>query len=137
MAWPAHVVAHGGFECPTKRESLAMNVMDKSADGLVVIGIEGELDRSNVALLEECLSAHLTAGKRHVVIDLETCSFIDSSGLAAILALHRDVRDEGLLAVVGPNKNVGRLLDLVGLLGDRGVEVYADVTTACAAISLN
>ena len=60
-----------------------MNIRDTRIDGLVVIGIDGELDGSNVALFDECLSAHLAAGKRRIVIDLQACTFMDSSGLSS------------------------------------------------------
>ena len=114
-----------------------MIIRDTRIDGLVVIGIDGELDGSNVALLDECLSAHLAAGKHRIVIDLQACCFIDSTGLSRILHLVRDVQADGALAVAGPNPNIRRLLDVVGLPGADGFEVYGDVATACAATSLD
>jgi anti-sigma B factor antagonist len=116
---------------------LAVNIRDTRIDGLVVIGIDGELDGSNVALLNKCLSAHLAAGKRRIVIDLQACAFIDSSGLAAILHLVRDVQAGGALAIARPNPNIRRLLEVVGLPGTEGFEVYGDLPTACAATSLH
>ena len=114
-----------------------MNIRDTRIDGLVVIEIDGELDGSNVAPLDECLAAHLAAGKRRFVIDLQACSFIDSSGLSAILTLHRELQNEGALAMAAPNPNIRRLLDIVGLAGSEGFEVYGDLPTACASTSLD
>jgi len=56
---------------------LPVNVRDTHIDGLVVIGVDGELDGSNVALLDNRLSAYLAAGKRRYVSDsgLENAGF--------------------------------------------------------------
>lgn len=113
-----------------------MKLRNSPFDGLMVVGIDGELDGSNVALLDECLSAHLAAGKRRIVIDLQACSFMDSKGLGALLYLRRDVPEEGALALAGPSPNLRRLFEIAGLTGQEGFEVYGDVAAACAAMAL-
>jgi anti-anti-sigma factor len=114
-----------------------MEVTDGRTNGVVVIGIDGPLDRSSVTLLDDCLSAHLAAGERRIVIDLQACSFMDGGGLGLILFLLGDVQDEGALALAAPNQNIMRLLHIAGLIGSKSFEVHGDVTAACASISLS
>jgi anti-anti-sigma factor len=112
-----------------------MNMTDCTTDGLAVIGIEGDLDRSNVAEFQDCISAHLTSGRRRVVVDLQECAFIDSAGLGALLYLVVDIGAEGRLAVAGPSRRIKRLFEIVGLERDQRFEIHEDVPAAAAAIS--
>jgi anti-anti-sigma factor len=60
---------------------LVVKIRDITQDGVVAIGIDGELERANVALLENRLSDYLAAGQRRILIDLQACTFMDSGGL--------------------------------------------------------
>lgn len=54
-------------------------------DGVAVISIEGELDISNVAPIEEQCTPVVEKSSERVVFDLGSLRFIDSSGLAMLL----------------------------------------------------
>lgn len=79
------------------------------------IQIEGELD---LAVAEQLAAGLARAGKecRQVVINLESCEFIDSTGIAAIVHAHNRFAERGVgVAVYAPSNQVLRVLSLTGL----------------------
>jgi anti-sigma B factor antagonist len=86
------------------------------AGGGTVIACIGELDRATVAALQDALSGAEADGGA-ITIDLGRLDFIDSCGLATILAVDRRLRASGarLRLVPGPHA-VSRLFELTGLV---------------------
>jgi anti-sigma B factor antagonist len=82
----------------------------------IVIAPEGELDFARIAEFRDALSRADTAAVT-IVVDLSSISFIDSSGLGALVDLHNRVRRENRrLAVVAPGGTAAAvLLNLSGL----------------------
>jgi anti-sigma B factor antagonist len=79
------------------------------------IQVEGELDLAVAEQLERAL-ARAGAECRQVLIDLESCGFIDSTGIAAIVHAHRQlVVRGGRVAVYAPSDQVRRILSVTGL----------------------
>lgn len=86
---------------------------------LTVIASQGEIDVSSVDAFRNALSEAVRAGADRLVIDLSEVSFIDSSGLGALIdAQNRLRRDQRQLVVVAPSGSaVAVLLGLAGLRG--------------------
>lgn len=79
------------------------------------IQIEGELDLAVAGRLDEVLTAAAEQCER-VLVGLERCEFIDSSGIAVILRAHHRMEAEGhRLAVYAPTEQVLRVLSMTGL----------------------
>jgi len=79
------------------------------------IQIEGELDLAVAGQLEEVLNAAAQSYKR-VLVGLQNCTFIDSSGIAVILRAHQRMREDGhYLVVYAPTDQVLRVLSMTGL----------------------
>jgi anti-sigma B factor antagonist len=79
------------------------------------IQIEGELDLAVAGRLDEVL-ANAVAECDRVLVGMERCDFIDSSGIAVILRAHKRLEGEGgRLAVYAPNDQVLRVLAMTGL----------------------
>jgi len=86
------------------------------------IRLEGELDLSVADRFQARLNAIATYDVE-VLVCLEDCDFIDSSGIAVIVLAHRLMADRGRrLFVCHPSPEVGRILALTGLI-DEGVVV--------------
>jgi len=86
------------------------------AEGCLQIEVGGELDLATSDRLAEALDEAL-ASQAHVVIDLQRCSFLDSSGIATILCGRRRLAEEGrVLCVVGARNAVARIFDITGLM---------------------
>lgn len=96
------------------------------------IQIEGELDLAVAAQLDEVLTA--AAGEcSRVLVGLDRCAFIDSSGIAVILRAHSRMSEEGnRLAVYAPSDQVLRVLTMTGLTAN-GL-VFDSAEEALAAI---
>ena len=85
-------------------------------DGGTLLACIGELDLATIPAFEDALS-RAEADGRAIVLDLSGLDFIDSRGLATILALDRRVRESGgrLTIVRGPDA-VNRMFEIAGVL---------------------
>lgn len=82
----------------------------------VVIEARGDLDMGAVPALEEKLLVEEASGADRIVLDLSELSFIDSSGLAAVLgAARRSSEDGNRLRVVAGDGHVAKMLRLTGI----------------------
>jgi anti-sigma B factor antagonist len=82
------------------------------------VQVEGELDLAVAGQLDEVLTAAV-AECSCVLVGLERCAFIDSSGIAVILRAHSRMAEEGArLAVYAPTDQVLRVLSMTGLVGN-------------------
>jgi anti-sigma B factor antagonist len=96
------------------------------------IQIEGELDLAVAGKLDEVLVAAAEQCTR-VLVGLERCAFIDSSGIAVLLRAHNRMEEEGhRLAVYAPAAQVLRVLSMTGLTSN-GL-VFDDVEEALTAV---
>jgi anti-sigma B factor antagonist len=84
------------------------------APGTLVIAIGGELDLSVAGRLGEAIEC--CSGAKQILIDLEACDFIDSTGIAVIVRAHLRLAEQGRRIVVfGASAQVGRILSITGL----------------------
>jgi anti-anti-sigma factor len=90
------------------------------------IQVEGELDLAVAEQLDEVLAAAAAKCSR-ILVGLERCAFIDSSGIAVLLRARTRMEEEGnRLVVYGPTAQVQRVLSVTGLLGNGLVYETAD-----------
>jgi anti-anti-sigma factor len=84
--------------------------------------VRGEIDAHTAPQVREAGEA-LLAAHGTVRVDLSGVTFIDSSGLGALVALTTAARDAGGdLVVVAPSRPVVRLFEISGLAGHLTVE---------------
>jgi anti-anti-sigma factor len=96
------------------------------------IRIEGELDLAVAGELDEVLSAAVSECDR-ILVGLQGCAFIDSSGIAVILRAHQQMEEAGgRLAVYAPVDQVLRVLSMTGLT--RNGLVFDTAEAALAAL---
>lgn len=96
------------------------------------IQVEGELDLAVAGRLDDVLTKAVGECKR-VLVGLERCSFIDSSGIAVILRAHNRMEEEGnRLVVYAPTDQVLRVLSMTGLTSNE--LVFATAEEALAAL---
>jgi anti-anti-sigma factor len=104
------------------------------ADDCLQIRVGGELDLATSDRLLEALEDALSSPV-HVILDLQPCSFLDSTGIAVILRVRRQLADRGrVLCVVGAGGAVERVLDITGLMASDLVK--DDLETALLACGL-
>ena len=79
----------------------------------VVITVAGEVDVASAAELERYVRDYV---HRNVTVDLGGVTFMDSSGITALVRVQRLVMDAGhSLRVTGERPNVRRVLEIAGL----------------------
>jgi anti-sigma B factor antagonist len=86
-------------------------------DGRVVYRLDGELDLSGTdALIARIRDLAGADGGGVMILDLSRVTFIDSSGLHAMVKLTRQMQAGGArLVLARPHPSVARLIDLTGL----------------------
>jgi anti-sigma B factor antagonist len=84
-------------------------------DGKVVVSVEGDVDLVTSEELRQVLEGAVRLNP-HVEVDLTGLTFIDSSGLSALVEGHRAARDAGGVVVLrNPTSMLRRLLDITRL----------------------
>ncbi|MGD1222591.1 STAS domain-containing protein [Streptomyces krungchingensis] len=85
-------------------------------EGIALVTVEGDLDVETAPELRHHLSDQVRAGRRHLLIDLASVPFMDSSGINAILKALEETRlAGGSIRLVSPAPAVRRVLDLTGV----------------------
>lgn len=93
-----------------------MTSLDR-AGGTVTVRLHGEVDVLVVDQVRVALTDALTAGPRSMVVDLSDLSFIDSTGLGALVFGFQRARDAGVaFKLAHPTPGVRQILVLSGLL---------------------
>jgi anti-anti-sigma factor len=82
-----------------------LEVTTEDRDGLVHVGLVGELDLSTVAKVQDELRRVEESAPATVVIDLSKLRFLDSTGLRCIVTADERAREEGrrMVIVRGPD----------------------------------
>lgn len=84
-------------------------------DGTLVVRLVGELDVATAPDVAEFVQLEVSAVQpQHLVVDVAEVGFVDSSGLAALLAVRRGVPD-GVLVVRRASPQLRRLLAITGV----------------------
>lgn len=85
--------------------------------------MRGEIDAVAIPSFAGCLDDVIAAGRSRLVLDMAEVEFIDSVGLAAIVAARRRMAAHGgSVSLRRPSPPVRKLLDIVGLTGFVPVE---------------
>jgi anti-anti-sigma factor len=90
-------------------------VRSEQEQGVFVILVEGELDMNTAAQLERELEAPLAAPDSSLLIDLSSCEFIDSTGIALIVRAWQQLNGNGNFSLCGVGDQVKRVFDITGL----------------------
>lgn len=96
---------------------------------IVVVRGDGRLNMVSAPQLRETVTAAIAGGRPRVVVDLEGTSFMDSSGLGALIGCLKSARQaEGDLRIAAPNEQVQMVLKLSNV--DRILRSYDSVDEA-------
>ncbi|MFD5429005.1 STAS domain-containing protein [Streptomyces sp. NPDC127084] len=98
-----------------------------------IVRIRGELDVDTATLLHHHLANQFLHGRRHLVLELSTLDFMDSSGLNVLIRTTREARGAGGdVHLAAPTTLVRKLLDITGL--SLTTPVHADTDAALNAV---
>lgn len=85
----------------------------------------GELDMASAETLDGALRPVVDT-QGHIVLDLADLTFIDSSGIRALVDLSRQMNGAAPLVLTKVSPSVKRVLDIVGIETLPGIEVEQD-----------
>lgn len=110
-----------------------MNVRVTQLEKTPLLETWGDIDHNNCGFIETALKEAFDSGSTVVLLDLSQVTYIDSGGLSVLLSAVRSLRGRGWLGVIAPNANVGRLIEIVGLMLDPAFRIFEDKQTAARA----
>ena len=94
--------------------SLTIRVSDDGS--MCTLALVGELDLANAATLSAALEKARSESGAHLTIDLSELEFIDSTGIAVLVATYRQLEGSDRLTFVRSKKSaVQRVMALTGL----------------------
>ena len=105
--------------------------VDVVAPDLGIIRVEGRLNMVTAPALRATVAAAIQAGQNRLVVDLAQTSFMDSSGLGALIGALKSTREAGGdLRIAGAGEQVLMVLRLSNI--DRILKPYAEPESAFA-----
>jgi anti-sigma B factor antagonist len=108
-----------------------LDLSTTSQGSCVVVTVDGEIDLDNASDLSEVALAAMREIGPSVVLDLSGVTFMDSTGLKVLLAVHKRAElAGGRLVLAGPTRSVNRVVSITGF--DQMFTVCEDVAAAVA-----
>jgi anti-sigma B factor antagonist len=103
---------------------------------VTVLELQGRVNLGNAAELEQTATDAVTAGVHDIVIDLSKAPSLTSSGIRAVMVIHKMLSNAGIdktrhLKLVSPTPYVQKILDIAGLLDF--LEVFTSLDEAVAS----
>lgn len=104
---------------------------EQGDDGITIVHMEGRLDLLTAADVKRDLSDLIASGRQRLIFDLKRVSFVDSSGLGALISGLKAARQAGGdLRIARANEQVRTLLKLTTL--ERVLRPYETIEEARA-----
>ncbi len=95
-----------------------MEIKIRSYSSIYIVDLSGEMDLYNSHRLKEVVHKMIDRGLVHYIINMEKLTYIDSSGVGALLYVYGIIRKAGhKLKMVGANGSVKRVIELTKLIG--------------------
>lgn len=108
-----------------------MNLHSFTTDNVTIVEVAGRIDSHTAPELKEQLR---NASNAQLVVDLKGVSFMDSSGLAALVVGMKHCRaNGGDLYISGPKQPVRMVLELTRL--DKAIEIFPSDAEAIASFT--
>jgi anti-sigma B factor antagonist len=90
---------------------------EPSGCGALLVRVDGDLDVYEAPHLRELLIGVQRGGTRRLIIDLNQCDYIDSTGLGVLVGALKRVRAvDGSIAVICEADRILRILRMTGLV---------------------
>ncbi|MBO7674782.1 MAG: STAS domain-containing protein [Atopobiaceae bacterium] len=101
---------------------MSMTVRSQTIGDKFLVCVAGEVDVSNANELRNALGEAVQADVKEVEVDLEQVSYIDSTGIGVLVgAAHKAAEANRAFAVTHPQRNVERVLTMLGVGEELGV----------------
>ena len=91
-----------------------MEIIKKEDGDRTILALVGRLDTNTSVQLEDCANELFSAGKNHILVDMDECEFVSSAGLRIIVAMQKHVMSNGSLAFCNVKTEVMDVFDMTG-----------------------
>jgi anti-sigma B factor antagonist len=105
----------------------------KSGAILVAKVLDGRIAADVAPRFKEALIEYVAQGNRAIVLDLSDVTFIDSSGLGALIASLKVIGPDGELVLSGAQETVMSMFKLTRM--NKVFRMFSDVDSAITALS--
>jgi anti-sigma B factor antagonist len=111
------------------------HISDEEVDAETqIIDLGGEIDLYTAPEFKERLVALIEDGKKRIVVDLSSATFIDSTTLGVLVGGVKRLRPAGgSLALVCTDQNITKIFEITGL--DRVFPIHASRDEALASVT--
>ena len=95
-----------------------MTISLEEKSGISVLRIEGEVDLYNAPQIKDTVRKQIEGGKNQILINLRAVSYIDSSGIGALISSLSNVKKAGgVLKISDIQGSVRKVFELTKLTG--------------------
>lgn len=105
-----------------------LSITRRNTDGTTVLTVIGEIDEDTDSQFRQALFPSGGQPAARTVLDLSQVTFMDSTGINALVAAHHALPDNGWLRLAGATGIVWRVIELVGL--QQAIACYPTVEKA-------
>jgi anti-sigma B factor antagonist len=111
------------------RESPVASVAERN--GAIIVHLTGELDLYNAQVVRDELFGAAARSPERLIVELSQLTFIDSTGLGALIEARTRMPNRKAFLLVGPGLETRRALEISGL--DRHFAVHDSLDEALSA----
>ena len=109
-----------------------MDIKTKKENENTVISLRGEIDLYNAPEIRELVEKLITEKQVHIVIDMEEVTYIDSSGIGALISsLNNLKKKNGSLKITNITGSVRKVFELTKL--SSFFDIYESIPEALSA----
>ena len=109
-----------------------MEIAETKQLGVVVLSVDGRVDASNAATLEQKILAVIATGEQRLVIDCARLEYMSSAGLRVLLIAAKRLSNTGKLALASLNPQIRDVFDIAGFSSI--FQIYRTQDDAIAAL---
>jgi anti-anti-sigma factor len=105
-----------------------MEIILNSHENIPVLRVKGDIDMGTSPRFDAALKEQSGDFRSPLLIDLSECAFMDSGALNVLLQAVRRLDGNAWLGVVGANRNLRRVFDIVALPADPRFRLFEDLS---------
>lgn len=93
-----------------------MEISQREKNGIVILDIQGEIDLYNAPEIKDTIQKLIEEQKYNIIINLEKVSYIDSSGIGALISSLSNLKKyQGGLKIINVYASVKKVFELTKL----------------------
>ncbi len=105
-----------------------MTLTNQPYASVIMVDLPQDITLANADEVKHALRELLANGFQHILLNMKPCEFIDSSGLAVLVAIYKHLQPQGKIALLSPTIHVRALLELTRL--HEILDIYEDQQNA-------